>query len=93
MVRIETQILSFPSQGEAGQGGAHLEGPRCLLSAWKIFSLIIFFSLTTFVSKIFQIYYYKNGEMPDLFVWLANKVPEGGVTGENFVNKFHSEFY
>ena len=94
MVRIETQILSFPSQGEAGQGGAHLEGPRCLLSAWKKnFHLIIFFSLTTFVSKIFQIYYYKNGEMPDLLVWLANKVPEGGVTGENFVNKFHSEFY
>ena len=49
--------------------------------------------MTTFVSKIFQIHYYKNGEMPDLFVWLANKVPEGGVTGENFVNKFHSEFY
>ena len=49
--------------------------------------------MTTFVSKIFQIYYYKNGEMPDLLVWLANKVPEGGVTGENFVNKFHSELY
>ena len=46
-----------------------------------------------FQSKIFQIYYYKNGEMPDLFVWLANKVLEGGVTVENFVNKFHSEFY
>ena len=63
------------------------------ISLKKIFHLIIFFSLTTFVSKIFQIYYYKNGEMPDLLVWLANKVPEGGVTGENFVNKFHSEFY
>ena len=49
--------------------------------------------MTTFVSNFFQIYYYKNGEMPDLLVWLANKVPEGGVTGENFVNKFHSEFY
>ena len=57
MVRIETQILSFPSQGEAGQGGAHLEGPRCLLSAWKKIFTYNFFSLTTFVSKKFQIYY------------------------------------
>ena len=49
--------------------------------------------MTTFVSKIFQIFYYKNGEMPDLLVWLVNKVQEGGVTGENFVSKFDSEFY
>ena len=72
---------------------SHLEGPRCLLSAWKKIFTYNFFSLTTFVSKKFQIYYYKNGEMPDLSVRLVNKVPEGGVTGENFVNKFHSEFY
>ena len=38
------------------------------ISLKKIFHLIIFFSLTTFVSKIFQIYYYKNGETPDLLV-------------------------
>ena len=81
-------------QGEAGQGGAHLEGPRCLQSAWKsALHYKNFFSLKIFISKIFQILYYKNGEMPNLLVWSANKVPEGGVTGKNFFSKIHSKFY
>ena len=52
-----------------------------------------YFSISTFITIFFSTFYYKNGETPDLVVWLANKVPEGGVTGENFINKFHSEFY
>ena len=31
--------------------------------------------------------------MPNLLVWSANKVPEGGVTGKNVFSKIHSKFY
>ena len=85
--------LSRKAREKPGKAGPIWRAPDASNQPEKKFHFIIFFSLTTFVSKIFQIYYYKNGEMPDLFVWLANKVPEGGVTGENFVNKFRSEFY
>ena len=45
------------SQGEAGQGGAHLEGPRCLLSAWKKnFTYKIFLVLQLLLVKIFKFY-------------------------------------
>ena len=45
------------SQGEAGQGGAHLEGPRCLQSPWKkIFTYKIFLVLQLLLAKFFKFY-------------------------------------
>ena len=45
------------SQGEAGQGGAHLEGPRCLQLAWKKnFTYKIFLVLQLLLVKFFKFY-------------------------------------
>ena len=85
--------LSGKAREKPGKAGPIWRAPDASNQPEKNFSLIIFFSLTTIISKNFQILYYENGEMPNLLVWSANKVPEGGVTGKNFFSKIHSKFY
>ena len=57
------------SQGEAGKGGAIWRSPDASNEPEKKFLLIIFFSITTFICKFFQILHHKNGEMLNLLVW------------------------
>ena len=60
--------LSGKAREKPGKAGPIWRAPDASYQPEKNFSLINFFSFTTFVSKIFQILYYKNGEMPNLLV-------------------------
>ena len=60
--------FSRKAREKPGKAGPIWRSPDASNEPEKFFLLIIFFSLTTFISKIFQILYYKNGEMLNLLV-------------------------
>ena len=81
------------SQGEAGQGGAHLEGPRCLLSAWKIFfTYKIFLVLQLLLVKIFKFYTIKMEKCQICWFDQLIKSQKEGSQEKTFLVKFTQNF-
>ena len=81
------------SQGEAGQGGAHLEGPRCLQSAWKkIFTYKNFLVLQLLLVKFFKFYNIKMEKCQICWFDQLIKSQKEGSQEKTFLVKFTQNF-
>ena len=80
------------SQGEAGQGGAHLEGPRCLQLVWKKNFTNIFLVKQFLIVKFFKFYIIKMERYQICWFDQLIKSQKEGSQEKTFLVKFTQNF-